>query len=243
MPFDRVCSYTRRASVACVLLGIVVAATSEAGATPLGLSSTHPGDVTTHYMYVHYDPSDATFHAEGYPDQFDVHNQNIQFDGNNYFSLTMVVNPSTGALVSGAVSISGDTDGSPSYSGLLLQGTITEFGFPDPGPNFGGGNIFEFVVHVTGGALLAPYYSGADNPAHSAGIIMNIANGSSSPSFTAANLFTAAFQNDGFSGLGGSADTFPTPSHGVPEPGTIILLGIGFLPLAWRLRRRGVHPI
>jgi hypothetical protein len=236
MPVGKSPLGARRASLACVLIGILALAPNKADATPLNLAETHPGDVTTHYTFVQYsldaNPNTGTLTAVGYPDQFDVHNQNILFDGNNSFSLTATINRSTGALVSGTVSISGDTDGSPSYSGLLLQGTLSQFGFPDLGPNFGGGNIFEFVVHVTSGALLTPYYG-----SQTAGIIMNIANGSSSPSFTGA--FTTPFKNNGDSGVGGSSDTFSMTNPNVPEPSSLALLGLGCIPLAWRLRRRG----
>jgi hypothetical protein len=206
-----------------------------AGATPLGLSSTHPGDVTTHYTDVHYtlDGNGITgsFVAEGYPDQFDVNNQNIEFNGGNFFSLTMTVNQSNGALVGGSLTITGDTDGLPFYGGTLLTGNVIAFGFPN-GP-FGTpaqGNIFEFQVHVTGGSLYAPYYSATQT----AGIIMNIANETGPPFFS--GVFTSPFHNDGYSGL---SDTFPTANPIIPEPASIVLLGAGLVPLAWRLRRRG----
>lgn len=200
-------------------------------AAPLNLTSTHPGDVASFFMGVDYsldvDPLTGTLTAIGYPSQFDVNNQNIS---NGVFNLTMTVLRATGAPVSGSVSITGDTDGTPFYGGLLLEGDITDFGFMDPpvNPSLGEGSIFEFMVHVTGGALHAPYYT-----TDTAGIIMTIANGSGSPSF--AGVFTTPFQNDGFSGF---SDTFPTQNPNIPEPSSLLLLGLGLMPLTWQLRRR-----
>jgi hypothetical protein len=225
----------RCASIACILaIGLLFFAAPAHG-TPLNLSSSHPGDVTTHYTDVQYvldaNPNTGTLTAVGYPDEFDVNTQGFN---SSSFSLSMTVMRSTGALVGGSVTITGDTDGTPHYNGTLLTGNIIAFGFHDPPlATPAVGNIFEFVFHVTGGLLLAPYYSSTNT----AGIIMNIANGSASPSFTGS--FTTAFHNNPDSGF---SDTFPTENPNVPEPSTFVLLGLGTLPLAWRLRRRGVHP-
>ena len=210
-----------------------LSAATSALAVPLNLSSTHPGDVTTHFIDVQYtldaNPATGTLTAVGYPDQFD---DGLQGFTDSSFSLSMTVLRATGAVVGGTVTIAGDTDGTPHYTGTLLTGNITQFGFHDPPlATPGVGNIFEFIVDVTGGALHAPYY-GSDT----AGIIMNIANGSASPAFS--GVFTAPFHNDGF---GGFSDTFPTDAP-VPEPSTCVLLAFGVLPLAWRLRRQGRIP-
>ena len=221
---------TRVVSVACAFLGIA-ALTSQASAAPLNLTSTHPGDVTTHYSAVSYvldaNPLTGTLTVTGEPDEFDV---NSQFIFNSSFSLSMTVMRSTGAVISGSLSISGDTFDGPVYSGLLLEGDIIDFGFQDPpfNPAANEGSIFEFVVHVTGGALHAPYYV-----EDTAGIIMNIGNASGAPPFT--GVFTSAFQNTGLSGL---SDTFPMADPNIPEPSSVVLLGLGLVPLAWRLRRR-----
>jgi hypothetical protein len=223
---------TRVVSVACALLGIAIFA-NLSSAAPLNLTSTHPGDVTTHYSSVSYvldaNPLTGTLTVVGEPDELDV---NSQFIFNSSFNLSMTVMRSTGAVVSGSVSISGDTFDGPVYSGLLLQGDITNFGFQDPVPPFnpalGEGSIFEFVVNVTGGALHAPYY--VDD---TAGIIMNIGNASGAPPFT--GVFTSAFENSGLTGL---SDTFPMANPNVPEPSSVVLLGLALVPLAWRLSRR-----
>jgi hypothetical protein len=201
-----------------------------AQAAPLNLTSTHPGDVASFFTYVEYtldaDPNTGTFTAQGYAMQLDVNNQNIN---NGTFDLSMTVLRATGGVVGGTVSISGDTDGVPFYSGLLLEGDIMGFGFQDPpiNPGAGEGNIFEFQVHVTDGALHAPYY--VDDWA---GIILTFNNPGASPPFT--GVFTSPFAND-FTGF---SDTFPITDPNIPEPSSIVLLGMGVLPLAWRLRRR-----
>jgi hypothetical protein len=204
-------------------------------AAPLNLSSTHPGDVTTHYSSVSYaldaNPLTGTLTVVGEADGFDLPFPG-QFVFNGTFNLSMTVIRASGAVVSGTVSISGDTFDAPTYSGLLLQGDITDFGFQDPAPpfnpNLGEGGLFEFIVHVTAGELHAPYYTD-----DYAGIIMNIGNASGAPPFT--GVFTAPFQNTGLSGL---SDTFPIGDPNIPEPSSVVLLGLGLVPLAWRLRRR-----
>ncbi len=78
---------TRVVSVACVLLRIATSA-NPATAAPLNLSSTHPGDVTTHhYSSVSYvldaNPLTGTLTVIGEPDESDV---NSQFIWNSVFS-------------------------------------------------------------------------------------------------------------------------------------------------------------
>jgi hypothetical protein len=217
-------SSAHSAIAAVVLFGLLAFASTNAYATPLGLTSTHPGDVTTHFTDVEYtlnsNPATGTLTANGFPDEFDV---NAQGFVSSSFSLTLTVARSTGAPLGGTVSITGDTDGTPNYNGDLLEGTITQFGFHNPPIGTPGvGNIFEFVVHVTGGLLAAPYYS-----SNTAGIIMNIANGSASPSFT--GVFTAPFHNDGIQGFSDTFPMLPPPSTSVPEPTSFLVWGLALI--------------
>jgi PEP-CTERM motif-containing protein len=245
------------ASVACALVALLVMAPTTAHATLLGLNSGHPGDITSGYTDVTYvlnvgDPTTGTLTAVGYPTDFDVPaHPNEQGFNSGSFSLSMTVKRSTGALVSGSVTITGDTNGTPHYNGTLLTGTITGFGFVDPGfvPPFDNahyalGNEFDFTMHVTGGLLAAPYYA-----SHTAGIIMGINNVVSANRFT--GVFTAPFDNltpfvDNMTAYGpgtglGTSDTFKLDSPSIPEPSTFILLGLGLIPLAWRIGRRSRH--
>jgi hypothetical protein len=211
---------------------------ASAQATPISppLQEHHLGDVTSDTLFVHYDldanPATGTLHADGFPVEFDENDQGF-FSGT--FSLSLKINSATGAPLGGTIYIDGETTDTPYFNGVLLTGNITGFGFPDAGPNFGGGNIFEFLFTVTGGALAPSYYS-----AGYGGIIMNIKNGSD-PSNPFTGVFTAPFKNNGDQpfAVGGVSDTFPMPT---PEPSSLALLLLGCAPLVWRLRKRSRHP-
>jgi hypothetical protein len=214
-----------RAGVICILLG---GAASLVNAAPLNLNSTHPGDVASFYTSVNYaldaNPNTGTLTAVGYALQFDVNNQNIW---NGTFDLALTVERATGAVVDGTVSISGETDGTPFYDGLLIEGDIVAFGFHDPPVAPPSGSIFEFIFEVDDGVLWAPYYTSGYG-----GIIMTIANGSD-PANPFTGVFTAPFNNDGFSGF---SDTFPTTA--VPEPSSLVLMAFACMAVAWRIATR-----
>ncbi len=82
------------------------------------------------------------------------------------FQLHISVNNNGGLLGSGAVGsdlvLSGNVDvnndGIADYSGVLLTGKITAFGFEDAGTN----DNFDFQFTVTGGAMASQYFQGKD---------------------------------------------------------------------------------
>ena len=213
-----------------------------AEAAPLDLTTNSPGDVTTFAIDVSYTASSGTLVADSSGDGqlYSV------IDDNGYFypadfEISATVNPTTGALVSGTVELSGaeyyTVDGSPFVAGgddvTLIEGNLIAFGFPDPTNST---NVpLEFEFQVTGGALTAPgepYYN-----ALTGGIELHMI--SSTP------FFTGNWPASDFSGSTDSSysDTFPMTYAPTPEPSTFLLLMVGVLPFAWRLRRRGSQPV
>lgn len=65
-------------------------------------------------------------------------------------------NPGIDFQITGQIDIDGDTV--MDYTGLLLQGEATEFGFVDSGNT----DSYEVRLTPTGGALFAPYFTGKD---------------------------------------------------------------------------------
>jgi hypothetical protein len=228
--------------VFCVALGLLALVTTNAHATLLGpggngLTSTHIADIQTAYISINYtldsNGTTGTLTASGYPDQFAVNiNSAHAMDPDlSSFTLTMTVNRNTGVPVSGTVSYTGVTT-SPAYSGDLLDGTITQFGFVNEPNTVAAEGLMNVIFTVTGGALAAPYYT-----AHTGGIILNLVQ-TSADAHPFAGVFTAPFQNDQIN-TPGSSDTFAI----VPEPSSFLLFSLGFTMLAWRLRRkRPGHP-
>ncbi len=205
-----------------------------------GLVDTHIADVTTQYMGIQYtldvNPATGTFQAGGalqaYPDQFDadgdVNHQQFIDTNTSTFELTATLNRADGSLVSGSVTITGDVLATPyagpTYSGTLLAGTLTDFGFSTTTPG-----EFDFIFHVDSGALSAPYYG-----SQTAGMVMLMVD-NGSPGYT--GVFTAPFQNI-LDNTNGQADTFAM----VPEPSTSVLIAFGLISLAWQSRRRRRPP-
>src|SRR5205814_1753723 len=124
-------------------------------------------DITSHFVSVQYaldaNPATGTFTADGYAES--VNSAHSIDDG--HFLLEVVVNRSTGAPVSGTLTIDGTADDYSAHSGHLLSGSLLgaassyqEFGFHDPlpgnpPPQQGVFDHFEFIFQGLGGDLAA----------------------------------------------------------------------------------------
>jgi hypothetical protein len=227
----------RCASIVAVLACWFLYAPLYADASPLDLTTNSPGDVTSFSYDVEYDHTTGVLTADSTIDG----NAYSILDDNDFFypatvAISATLNPANGDLLGGTISITGDDSvyGNDTYgSGVLIEGNLTAFGFPDPTDSTNVPLEFEFAV--TGGLLTAlggPYYQ-----ATTGGSIVHM--------FSDTPYFTGAWPSSDFSNSGSnnmlntSSDTFPMSFAQTPEPSTFVLLAIAILPLAWRLRRRG----
>lgn len=144
----------------------------------------------------------------------------ITITGTKSYSVGFHVN-AAGNFVSGIAGddlvIRGDVDvNGDSYSGDLIRGEITNFGWLDTGTPF---DLFNYTFDFTGGAL-SPFYALHDYRG---------GNSMSSEDST----FVGSFATN-FSGTRVKHDTAP-----VPEPSSLLLLGSGLLSAALlRVRRK-----
>jgi hypothetical protein len=120
----------------------------------------------------------------------------------------------------GSVTVGGQT-----FSGLLLQGTPTQFGWAQQNPQAPGMSVYDLNVALTGGLLKQVYGPDA--------YVRVIAETNS----TFANSFTTNFQGlKALTNVRGYDAPGPTP---VPEPSTLaVLLAFGGAGLFYRHRRR-----
>ena len=229
-------------AVACWLVFAPLAAHAD----PLDLTTNSPGDITSFSYDVEYTPGVSGNPGTLTADSTNDGNNYAVIDDNGYFypeiiAVTASLDAS-GNLLGGSLTVDGTeyytVDGSPLINGgndtVLLTGSLTAFGFPDPTDSTNVPLEFEFAV--TGGALTAegePYYSATDRRHDSAHVQRH------------SRYFTGAWPTSSFSNgpsnnvLNTSADTFPMSYAQTPEPSTFVLLAMGLLPLALRLRRRG----
>jgi hypothetical protein len=185
-------------------LGTAVFEGSCARGSTLDLTSQNP-DLFAGTLTASYSPSSGnvgTLTVNGWPTSFNITGSTASnamvVDGQ--YDLTAQINNQTGQLISGSLNIAG-TIPSLASSGTLLTGQPSQFGFMPPP----GGDIFEFLVSVTGGDL-ASYFHGQ------IGIELTAFNSGFNGSFTS-NFSTPVCQ--------AVSDTFFQP---VPEPATGVLL-------------------
>jgi hypothetical protein len=106
-------------------------------------------------------------------------------------------------VITGKIDVNGD--GVYEYSGTLLTGEVTNFGWRNQSPD----DQFDFTFDATGGSLASFY-----NPAIGGGDYMSSENSNFNGDFTVDS-----------SGIKTKHDTAPL----VPEPGSMLLLGMGVL--------------
>ena len=128
------------------------------------------------------------------------------------FSLSAVIK-TNGLLQSGSITISGAIDDLSIPAGVLLQGTITAFGFQgNASPT---GDEFDFLFNITGGSLAGAYGSVGGTLLHAGNTTFN-------------GSFLSGFTNDGT----GVADT-----RAIPEPSSVLLVVMSLLGLCGVVRR------
>jgi len=98
------------------------------------------GPSVSNESYV-YDPTGGAARSQSIQIKLDSSGKLLNDPGNSY-------------SLYGSVQVDGKT-----YSGLLLQGTPTQFGFASPNPQTPGMSIYDLNMNLTGG-LLQPKYGG-----------------------------------------------------------------------------------
>lgn len=204
-----------------LLLALLASIPAQAALLGLdGLLEPYP-DLKSDFLNVTYTNSTSMFEAVGTTSAYDpdsVTDYIVTDGGFNPGSCTLTAQiDGSGNLLSGTISISGavvDQDFNELIPfGVLLQGTLTQFGFLDGGAQ---PDKFDFLFDVTGGSLAGDYGSVA-------GTIL----GMQSTSFV---NFSGNFSNSGI----GVADTRMMV---VPEPSTWLLVSFSVLALGWFVRR------
>ena len=203
-----------------VTLLIVFGGNVQAGLTTLVLQPSP--DIFSGYIDVTYNAGSNQFSSTGY--NLAIYNGIDQIDFDEYnpgdFSISAVVDEA-GIASSGSLNMNGKVLGHGT-SGPLLTGSLTYFNafFADTQNPNSDAAIFEFLFDVTGGDL-AGIYGGSGA---SVGVILGCVSVGGN---VAENPFAINFDNLFGNGPGyGSAvaDTAP-----LPEPVTVLLLGLGAL--------------
>lgn len=172
-------------------------------------------DLSHWFLTVSYD-GDGNFTVDSqFPGVAALNNGDYDIGSDSTLSISMILNPSTGAPISGSLLITGDApDYAASPAGILLTGSIAQFGF-SPTSTTSPAN-FQFLFNTTGGQLADVYPSIAINLSW---VDINF------------NDFTTSFFDDS-----GSAQTDTFTANPVPEPTSLSLLCLGTLTAATGLR-------
>lgn len=199
-----------------VITGLLMILTvGSAQAAPINLVFQPFPHIFSSSINVTYIPGTTALSAIGTPLKFNDGTGPVDFAAGGVFDISATIS-NLGVPTSGTLTISGTVGGFG--PGNLLTGNLVAFGFLDSP----GGDMFEFLFDVTGGALASLYGPWA-------GVMLDANFDPSSPDRFTGN-FAVAFNNPNLAGV---SDTKPDP---IPEPPTI-LLTVGGLGSLWALRR------
>lgn len=213
---------------ALVLAGLVLAlgASAPASATLLNVPVTFPLLSYDNGGTTSYDAATDAFRLDAFPiairtsaaDSPHFITPSLPVAG-EYFTISILVDDAGNLIGGGAgddLAIFGfvdiDGDSVVDYSGTLLTGDVTGFGYQN---NSGTTDLFDFTFDVTGGALASLFSS-------SVGVSLQ----SERSSFTGS--FESNFGGGGKGTLGN-----------IPEPASLVLFGMGVLGLGAVGRKRG----
>jgi hypothetical protein len=188
-------------------------------------------DIAADFLTVNYSVSagTGTLAVTGFAATINPAGTQYSIFSTSTYTLNASINASTGALLSGNLTIDGKVGSPLNYtSGVLLTGTLTGLSYQ------GGQSIVYLTFAPTGGDAVTPgglYTTGG-------GIILNMAmttTGDLPPAST--GTFWASAFNNNLSGNQGVSDNF---AQTVPEPvsSTLTVMGLGLLACAGRRRRR-----
>jgi hypothetical protein len=184
-------------------------------------SSTVLDITTTYYVHVSYDGSGNFAATGGYPQLNDDSDPIYDVGGAiNEMDINLTINPTNDALTGGTLLIYGEASShyTGSSSGYLLEGTISQFGFPNPSQasTGHGDEEFQFIFNTTGGDLAAFYPAIAVDLEH---VNVNFSG----------TFGSTAFDDTSFIA---TSDTYA-----VPEPSSLSLLCFGAVVMGYNVLR------
>ena len=208
-----------------VIVCAIVVGASTTHAAPLDLDKPHDPLVYSDFLEVDYDPNGGpggtTGKLHAYSSLFSPYIAYTDATTDVYlsdgaFDLTVIINRSTGAPVSGSILVTGDLDGSNVVT-LFESATIELFGFADD-------DLFEVTFRQENDTAMASAGDELGVILDARDLAYDLGGGSISlPAFD-----QGAFSGDGFA----MADAFY-----MPEPSMTVLLGLASVGILWRRRR------